>query len=138
MRSRPPLHRPGIRSGESRILQRRPAAAHHARPVPRALPLTLQYGHRYQERVGNPGFDADKFMQFYSGKNAYRSFAPPENSNVEAEPISRHDWLMATGYTVTDAKPWVLPDLGYTQSRQRALPAEEEPEKEAAPEAGRT
>lgn len=96
-----------------------------------------QYGHRYEERVGNPGFDADKFMQFYSGKNAYRSFGPPENSNVETEPISRHDWLMETGYTVTAAKPWVLPDLGYTQSRQRVLP-EEEAEEEAAPEAGRT
>ena len=90
-----------------------------------------QYGHRFENRNEEAQFDADTFMAFYKGKNEYRSFGPPEISGSTAEPISRHDWLMLTGYTVTEAKAWKLPDLGYTQTRISS-PSEVTEEEEAA------
>lgn len=76
-----------------------------------------QFGHRFEDRGETAEFDADTFMAFYKGKNEYRSHAQPENSGSTTEPMSRHDWLMLTGYTTTQPKPWKLPDLGYTQTR---------------------
>ena len=95
--------------------------------VPRGL-CYAQMAHRFEERSIKPTFDADTFMRYYKSKNEYRSYGPPENSGVEREELDRHEWLMRTGYAVNKPKPWVLPDLGYTQSRPEA-------EEEAAEEA---
>jgi hypothetical protein len=80
----------------------------------------LQFSHKYDERPKQMEFDADTFMRYYRGKNEYRSYGPPENSNVDSPEYTQHQWKRKTGYVILEAKPWELPDFGYTQKRLAA------------------